>query len=294
MTAIVGPFAHPVISVVIVLSIASAASAQQTDLTVHAPPTLEPIARRVGRMELASLERSLTAAGLSVPPRISVTLIPRDDARTSAIPPWIVGLASGTSHVVIFPDRVGSYPHDSLETVVRHEIVHLALNTRAAGRPLPRWFHEGTAVTVASDWSARDEMRLLLAALDPPSMADIGRLFASDAHPDTTQAYLLAAALADEIRRRHGSQVTGTIAGHVAAGLPFDAAFKAATGEAVDDAAERAWRGYRQLARWVPAITSPSAVWTVILALAIVASIVSVRRRRARRRQWAAEEDQEP
>ena len=81
MTAIVGPFAHPVICVVIVLSIASAASAQQTDLTVHAPPTLEPIARRVGRIELASLERSLTAAGLSVPPRISVTLIPRDDAR---------------------------------------------------------------------------------------------------------------------------------------------------------------------------------------------------------------------
>ena len=283
------------IAAVIVLSIGSIAAASQTDLTVHAAPALEAIAERVRRIELASLERSLAATGLSMPPRMSVTLIPRDDPRTTSIPSWIVGLASGSEHIVILPDRVGSYPHDSLETVVRHEIVHLALNIRAGGQPLPRWFHEGTAVTVASDWGARDEMRLLLAALDPPSMAAIGRLFASDAQPDTRQAYLLAAALVDEIRRRHGPQVVGTIAGHVAGGLPFDAAFEAATKETVDAAATRAWRAHRQLSRWVPAITSVDAVWTLILVLAIVASIVSVRRRRARRRQWAdEEEDEEP
>jgi len=276
----------------VLLSIAST-SIQQTEVTVHAPPTLEAIAQRVRRIDFAPLERSLATAGLPMPARISVTLIPRDDPRATATPPWIVGLAAGTSHVVIFPDRVGPYPHDSLETVVRHEIVHLALNTRAAGRPLPRWFHEGTAVTLESDWSTRDEMRLLLAALDPPSIADIGRLFASDAPPDTAQAYLLAAALSDEIRRRHGSQVPGTIAGHVAAGLPFAAAFEAATGESVDDAAARAWRGYRQLSRWVPVITSPFAVWSLILAMATVAFVVRVRRRRARRLRWDAEETAE-
>lgn len=278
---------------VILLSIASDTQTQPTDLTVDAPPTLEAIAQRVRRIDLAALERSLTAAGLPMPARISITLIPRDDPRSPAAPRWIVGLAAGTSHVVIFPDRIGPYPHDSLETVVRHEIVHLALNTRAAGRPLPRWFHEGAAVTIASDWSTRDEMRLLFAALDPPSMADIGRLFASDAHPDTTQAYLLAAALADEIRRRHGSHVSGTIAGHVAAGSPFDAAFEAATGETVDDAAARAWRGYRQLSRWVPVITSPSAVWALILGIATVVFVFRVRRRRALRVRWDAEEDDE-
>ena len=105
-----------------------------------------------------------------MPERISITLIPRDDPALKHTAGWVVGLATGTSIVVIFPDRIGSYPHDSLEAVVRHEIVHLALNTRAAGRALPRWFHEGTAVTVASGWRARDEMRLLLAALDPPSI----------------------------------------------------------------------------------------------------------------------------
>lgn len=225
-----------------------------------------------------------------MPRRIVVTLIPRDDPRALSTPRWIVGLASGSSDIRIFPDRTGGYPHDSLETVVRHEIVHLALNTRADGRPLPRWFHEGMAVTIESGWGARDELRLLMTALDPPSLADISRLFASDAYPDTTQAYLLSAALADDIRERHGSDVPGRIAGQVAAGQPFDAAFRTVTGESVEDAAARAWRGYREVSRWFPVLTSSSTIWTFIFVLSGVAFVVRVRRRRQLRRQWDEED----
>ena len=276
-----------------ILSLAGDAYARQAELTVHAPPGLETIAQRVRRMDLPPLERSLAASGLPMPERITITLIASDDPRAQRAPQWIVGLAAGTSHIVIFPGRIGSYPPDSLETVVRHEIVHLALNTRALGRPMPRWFHEGTAVTVASGWRTRDEMRLLLAALDPPSIADIGRLFRSDAYPDTAQAYLLAAALVDHIRRHHGVAVAGTIAGHVAGGLRFDEAFQAATGETVERAAARAWQGHRTVAQWFLVITSPSAIWPVILALAVVAFVLRVRRRRALRRRWEEENEEE-
>ena len=232
--------------------------AGQAELTVDAPRSLEAAAQRVRDVDRAALSRSLALAGLAMPRPIVITLVARDDPRATSTPSWVVGLAAGTSDIRIFPDRTGAYPHDSLETVVRHEIVHLALNTRAGGRPLPRWFHEGVAVTIESGWDARDEMRLLLTALDPPSLADISRLFASDAYADTTQAYLLAAALADDVRERHGSDVPGRIAERVAAGLPFDAAFRAVTGETVEDAAARAWRGYRQVSRWVPVATSSS------------------------------------
>lgn len=277
----------------VILSLWSTASAeaQPPILTVDAPPALQGAAERVRRIELEPLERSLAAAGLPMPQRIFVTMVPWHDPWAARTPHWIVGLASGTSQIVIFPERIGPYPHDSLETVVRHEIVHLALNTRAARRPLPRWFHEGVAVTLESGWSTRDEMRLLLAALDPPSMADIGRLFSSTAQPDTSQAYLLSAALVDEIRQRHGLAVLGEIAGHVGNGLTFDVAFQTATGEAVEAAAHRAWRGYRRLSRWFPVVTSPSAVWTFILLLAGFAFALQLRRRRERRRRW---DDDEP
>jgi hypothetical protein len=268
--------------------------AGQAELTVDAPAALEAAAERVRNVDQAAFSRSLALAGLPMPRPIVITLIARDDPRATSTPSWVVGLAAGTSDIRIFPDRTGAYPNDSLETVVRHEIVHLALNTRAGGHPLPRWFHEGVAVTIESGWGARDEMRLLLAALDPPSLADISRLFASDAYADTTQAYLLSAALVDDVRERHGSDVPGRVAAQVASGLPFDAAFRAVTGETVEDAAARAWRGYRQVSRWVPVATSSSTVWTLILVLSGLAFAVRLRRRRHLRRQWDEEERDNP
>jgi hypothetical protein len=266
----------------------------QAELTVDAPRSLEAAAERVRNVDQAAFSRSLALAGLPMPRPIVITLVARDDPRAASTPSWVVGLANGTSDIRIFPDRIGAYPHDSLETVVRHEIVHLALNTRAGGRPLPRWFHEGVAVTIESGWGARDEMRLLLAALDPPSLADITRLFASDAYADTTQAYLLSAALANDVRERHGMDVPGRIAGQIASGMPFDAGFRAVTGGTVEDAAAHAWRGYRQVSRWVPVATSPSTVWTLILVLSGLAFVVRLRRRGQLRRQWDEEQRDDP
>jgi hypothetical protein len=40
----------------------------------------------------------------------------------------------------------------------------------------------------------------------------------------------------------------------------------------------------------LPAVTSPSAVWVLVLGVAALAFAASLRRRRARRRQWEDEE----
>jgi hypothetical protein len=279
------------VALILVALTAGAATAQPVELAVDAPASLATAARRVRSMDLGGFARSLAAAGLAMPGRVVVTLVPDADPRVAGTPPWIVGLAFGGSQIVIFPDRIGPYPHDSIESVVRHEIVHLALDTRAAARPLPRWFHEGVATTLESGWHTGDELRLLLAALDPPSVADIRRLFASNAYPDTALAYRLSAALVNEIRNRHGAAVPGAIAAGVAAGASFDTAFQAATGEDVEAAADRAWRGYRRLSRWFLVATHPSAAWTLILALSVVAFVFRLRRRREQRRRWSEDED---
>lgn len=268
----------------------TAARAQRIDLAVETPPALEGAARRVRDIDQAALAAALGRAGLPVPARVHIRLVAGDDPRAVGTPEWIVGLARGSRNIVIFPGRIGSYPHGSLESVVRHEIVHLALNARAGGVPLPRWFHEGVAVSVESGWGARDELRLLLAALERPSVADLRRLFASDRYPDTAQAYLLAAALVDDVRQRHGSASPGAIAGAVASGLSFDAAFVRVTGEATEDVAARAWAGHRHLTRLLPVVTSPSAVWALILAVAVLAFMFTLRRRREQRRRWADDE----
>jgi hypothetical protein len=281
-----------VLPVVLVVLAAASAGAQPYDLSVEAPASLEPIARRIREMNPIPLAKALETAGLPAPRRVRILLVAGDDPRVGRIPEWIVGFASGTEAVVIFPSRIGSYPYDSLESVVRHEIVHLALNTRAGGQALPRWFHEGVAVTVASGWDSRDQVRLLLAALERPSMADLSRLFASDVRPDTAQAYLLSAALVDDVRRRHGSASPGAIAGAVAAGQPFEAAFLTVTGERIEEVAARAWAGHRRLTRWIPIATSPTAIWALTLGVAALAFLLRLRRRREQHRRWQEEEQE--
>jgi hypothetical protein len=260
------------------------------EIRVDAPPSLAAAEARVRKVDQQELADSLARAGLELPARVHVTLVPEDDPLARDTPAWVVGWAAGAEEVAIFPARIASYPYDSLEAVVRHEIVHLALFARANGRPLPRWFHEGVAVSVERGWGFTGQLRLLVAIADDPAVADITRLFQSDVEPDTTEAYLLAAALVDDLRHRYGAALPGAIAGRVAGRIPFERAFELETGETVDAAAARAWAAYRRWTNWIPAVTDVAAVWSGILALAFIAFFVRMYRRARRRRQWDEEE----
>jgi hypothetical protein len=260
-------------------------------LTVDAPSSLAATVRRVEEIDREALARELEAAGLELPAQAHVTLVPEDDPRARQTPRWFVGRAFGERDIVIFPARIASYPFDSLESVLRHEIVHLALSARAGGQPLPRWFHEGVAVSVEGGWDVTEQLRLLVASLTEPAISDVARLFESEAHPDTQLAYLLAAVLTDDLRRRHGAALPGAIAFRVAHGIAFGQAFEIETGETPDAAAMRAWAGYRRWATWLPALTGASALWTAILSLAFLAFVVRLRRRARQRRAW--DEDRE-
>ena len=270
------------------------ADARQFELTVDAPPELAGMAARVRAMDTASFAGPLRRAGLDLPRRARVTLVPNGDLRERITPAWVAGQAFSTDVIFVFPGRISSYPHDSVETVVRHELVHLALNVRARDQPLPRWFHEGVAVSVESGWGLATQARLLWAAAREPAIADVNSLFQSPARPEATTAYLLAAALVEDIRRRHGAAVPGAIADRVARGAPFDAAFSSETGETVQQAATRAWSAYRGWSRWLPVATGSSAVWGAILALAGLAFVLRLRRRAERRRRLEEEEREEP
>ena len=259
-------------------------------ILVTAPASLSGYAARVRATDIVSLTDALRRAGLELPPEIRVTLIAEDDEGAATIPKWIAGLASGERDVVIFPTRVLSYPYDSLESVVRHEVAHLALSRRAGGRPLPRWFHEGVATSVDSGWQTTARLNLLLAMLARPDIAELTRLFASPSESDTAQAYLLSALLVHDLRERHGPAIPGAIAGRVAAGVPFVEAFRLETGVTPGAAADEAWADYRRWTAWVPAVTSPSAAWTMILVLALVAFLAQRRRRARSRKRWDDED----
>ena len=203
----------------------------ELDLTVEAPASLAPAADRVRRINSEQLAQALARVGLNIPPQIRVALIAEDDVRARAIPVWTVGLASGQHDIAIFPERIGSYPYDSLESVVSHEVVHLALAAQAGNRPLPRWFHEGVAMSVERGWGVTSQVRFLLAAGGSADLADVERLFNAGTQPESASAYLLAAALVSDLQQRHGAAVPGAIIDRVAYGAGFAEALVLETGE---------------------------------------------------------------
>ncbi|OFW12862.1 MAG: hypothetical protein A3F70_09410 [Acidobacteria bacterium RIFCSPLOWO2_12_FULL_67_14] len=274
---------------VLAAALATGAAGAEVILTIDDAGFLSGAAERVRRVDLVQLTQALSRAGLDPPPRVHVILIPEHDPRARATPAWIVGRAFEPQDVVIFPERAASYPYDSLEAIVQHEIVHLALSARADGRTLPRWFHEGVAVSVAAGWGVTGQLRLLFAASGRLPVREVARLFQSDSQPGAAQAYMLAAALVDDLRRRHGAAVPGAVARRVAGGAPFEQALALETGETVDEATARAWSFYLGWTSWILFLTGTNAVWTAILALACIAFLVQVRRRFRRRRQWDEE-----
>jgi hypothetical protein len=259
------------------------------EIVVSAPSSLSSYADRIRRIDQAALRNALARAGLELPSEVRVTLVPEADTAANAVPDWVVGLAWGSRDIVIFPERVLSYPYDSLESVVRHEVAHLALNARAGDAPLPRWFHEGVATSVDSGWQTSARFQLLLAMLARPDTAELTRLFVSQSESETKRAYLLSALLVHDLRERHGPAMPGAVVRRVASGMSFDDAFRAESGTTPDAAADAAWAGYRRWTAWVPAVTSPSAAWTLILVLAFVAFAAQRLRRARRRRLWDEE-----
>jgi hypothetical protein len=282
----------PIVASCLLLAVAAEAGA--ADLTIDAPPSLAGAADRIRSVGLSRLEADLRRAGLRLPQRIEVLLLPDDDPRARAIPPWIVGLAAGVQNIVILPQRVLPYPYDSIESVLRHEVTHLALSAAAGGRRLPRWFHEGVAMSVDAGWDLSGQMRLLFEMTKEPGTADLARLFAADTRPETALAYGLSAALVADVERRHGAASVGRIAARVEMGEPFARAFEIETGASPDTAAAQAWGVYRRWTAWLPAFTSGTALWAAILALAAVAYAARRRRRARRRRQWDEEDSSIP
>jgi hypothetical protein len=243
-----------------------------------------PAARLGGVVELVGLERP--------GPVIRVVLVPEDQPLARQTPRWIQGFAVGAeSAVVLFPERVPSYPYDSLDSLLAHEVAHVLLFRAAGGRPLPRWFQEGVAVLAARDLRLADRERLLVGGVSggPPSTPALERAFTGEGYATDT-AYAIASALARELVRRHGREAVARIAAETAAGREFPEAFSAATGEPLPDFEEAFWRRFRVLYRWVPFLTSGTALWLGVTALFVVAFA----RRRARdaslRRLWAEQE----
>jgi hypothetical protein len=270
-----------------------AASLPAIELTVEAPRELAAAAARVRSLAGADLGGALALTGLDDPgPAIRIVLAGEDSPLAGRTPSWVAGYALGPlSTIVLFPARVPSYPDRTLETLVVHEVTHVLAARAAGGHRVPRWYDEGLATVAAREWALEDRARTALALIGhrPSSLAEIGDAFSGDAAA-AARSYALSAAFVRFTLRRYGAASTGRTLAGVAAGMPFAEAFRRATGAPLAEAEAAYFRREAVWGTWVPFLTSTTALWFGITALALLA----IRRRRRRdaelRERWALED----
>ena len=270
-----------------------AAQPRLPTLTLEAPERLRGVAGRIGRLDPTRLTAVMRLVGLDDPGgRIRVALVPEDTRLARDAPPWVAAFADPEHDlIVLFPDRIGSYPHDTLEIVLHHEVAHILAARAAGGGRLPRWFGEGLASVAERSWGIGNRSRFLWATLvaGQPTVTALEGLFAGGAR-DAARAYVISHALVRDLLRRHGPGVVRRILAGVAAGAPFDYAFADATGTTVRGAARIFWRTSGGWEEWITFVASPFTLWTLIATLSLAAIWRHRRRRAERRRQWEAEE----
>jgi len=267
------------------------------DLVIDAPPELSAARARLESYDRSPLSGSVGLVGLADPgPSIRVVLATDNGEVARQVTPWTAGFAVGeASLIVLFPSRSPTYPHDTLEDVLRHEVAHILISRAANGRPVPRWFHEGLAMAVERPWGLEDRSRLASTLLFGPrlTLGGIDSLF-SGGQGMQARGYSLSAAVVRYIISEHGAAAPAEILRRVADGWTFDEAAASVTERSIPYFESEFWDRQRTWTMWIPLLASSTVVWLGVIGLAALA----VRRRRRRaaalRRRWEAEEAATP
>jgi hypothetical protein len=206
-------------------------------------------------------------------------------------PDWgaAVAVPAGRKIVIKSPDRFDL--GRSLGELLAHEYAHLALAHRCRVFSPPRWFTEGMAMNVSTEWSWWDNLTVSRAAvfgqLMPLEEIElVNRFPKSKAGVAYAQSYLAVKYLFDD----YGVEGVNIFLDSIAAGGSVDAALMGATGSdlAGFDAEYRAMlaRHFNFGSLFMDTIW----LWLVLALIVLVGGILRFRKRRQYYRKWEAEE----
>lgn len=254
---------------------------------VYHPSAFEAV-RRLAAAADAMRASLATTLGQSVLDNVEVRVARTSEEMALLAPaeappaPHSTSAAYPSLSLVVLSIRNAEGVPSPLDAAFHHQLAHVALSHAAAGRPLPRWLHEGFAV-YSSGEATLARAQILWTADVRKSLLSFGAL---DAFPtDPGAARIAWAASADFVRflDRDGARFAATIA-HVRTGDPLD--------RALTDAYGRDLRGLEQSWREdlsTRCVTMPLGIGAAAGWLVAIGALVARRRRRTRARAMMTE-----
>jgi len=208
-------------------------------------------------------------------------------AEGTGMPRWAAGVAHSESGEIVIAQHAPDGSRTDLDSLLRHELAHVALHRATDGQPLPRWFHEGIAESFGNGVDLL-RSQTLAGAIFGPGVPPLEQLEDNIRGTDAiaaTVGYAAARDFVNYLRDRDdsdGAQLRQVLVelGH---GRSFDAALVKVYGRTLNDL-DAEWRsGLTGRFSWFPVVSSgglPLAVLSPMIAVA------AIRRRRILREGW--------
>ena len=249
------------------------------DLAEELPSWWSEIEQALGR----DLDDTLTIHLVSHPGRV---------ARATGMPVWVSGVAHPPRGEIAISTHDPDGSRSDLDTLLRHELVHVALHRATLGADLPRWFHEGVADSLANEISLMRAEALAGAVFGRgvPALDSIEAEFHGDAR-QASVAYAAARDFATWLRYHDPDEAEfRQLLSQLRMGRGFHQSFVDAYGQSLDQL-DRDWRaGLFARFVWFPLMGSGSLPFLLVGPVVVFAWI---RRRRRLAADWARLEAQE-
>lgn len=179
-------------------------------------------------------------------------------ARATDMPVWVSGVAHPPRGEIAIALHDPDGSRSDLDTLLKHELVHVALYRASGGAKLPRWFHEGAAESIANEIDllrAETLARAVFGAGVPP-MRELEASF----HGDADQAGMAYAAARDfaTFLRYHDAdgRAFRQLFSQLRMGQTFETALTNAYGQSLDEL-DSQWRaGLLGRFAWFPLLGS--------------------------------------
>lgn len=179
---------------------------------------------------------------------------------------WIAGVAISRRNMIVMSAR-GNEIFQSMDTFV-HELAHVYLDAAVVGRHVPRWFHEGFAMLVASQ-EVGERLKTMMSAAVTGSFIPLQEIDQGfPARPPAVHlAYAQSMLFIRFLERQKAGSGISELIGRLRDGLPFELAFSTTFGGTPDDLFERFLDDFDSTSAVVAFLTSATVLWLAIVML---------------------------
>ena len=265
------------------------------DITVlHRPADARPAARI---LEIAVSRGSAAAqsAGLSELGPVTIYVASTADEFRAltygGVPDWGAGCAFPDRGVIVLRNPITAPDPLHMEDVVVHEIGHIAAGRVLSGVHVPRWFHEGIAMTLAGEWRL-PRSSILAGASASGGLIPLDELAvafpagAADAMLAYSESFYAVRFLMEEA----GPATPAEVLFGIAAAGSFEKGVEGLSGRTLEVFERDALASFRGRFGWGVFLSRWNVMFVVLALLLLVGGATRLARSRRMMREWELEE----